>query len=516
MNKKLLLVKAITLLYRESQLKDSKDRSTQLVRAITDYARPPENVLVLDKEAALIDGLRNCALAMCVDGPGVEYEPVDLIQQIKLVTPEEDENVYNSLKDSIEAQLTESSLKRSCVNIRKMLASFLREEKVKEIIGKASSLAKFQRDKIEDMSEFIAKLISELEPYTTDVKTDDPAVVGTIDFSKRETLVETFENVKKQEDGTSILRTGWKAINRMWRGGLRRGQETVIGALQHNFKTGFTLSLFRHIALYNKPYMYDPTKKPLLLRISFEDELESNMQFLYSSLIENATGRAPTTEEIAKLDPEEIADFVIKGMSVNGYEIMLLRVDPSGWTYLNICNKILELEADGYEIHLLMIDYLNMIPKTGCTAGAQGQDVRDLFRRMRNFCAPRKIALVTPHQISSDAKRMYREGGSDFVKQLPGKGYWDSCTTIDNEVDLETYLHIEKHGGKAYLTVQRGKHRVTGKTDDRYLYTALMFNGNGNILDDINRDDEVACTKVGGGPIGSGNEQPFFCLDNEM
>ncbi len=42
MDKKLLLVKAVTLLYRESQLPNSTDNSAALVKSITDGIELPE------------------------------------------------------------------------------------------------------------------------------------------------------------------------------------------------------------------------------------------------------------------------------------------------------------------------------------------------------------------------------------------------------------------------------------------------------------------------------------------
>ena len=84
-----------------------------------------------------------------------------------------------------------------------------------------------------------------------------------------------------------------------------------------------------------------------------------------------------------------MAQYIREKMQVNGYEIRFVHVNPSLWTYMDICNYITALEAEGYEIHLLMVDYLNMVPKTGCdNTGPQGSNIRDLFRRMRNFCAP--------------------------------------------------------------------------------------------------------------------------------
>jgi hypothetical protein len=61
--------------------------------------------------------------------------------------------------------------------------------------------------------------------------------------------------------------------------------------MEHNWKTGFSMSIFRQIAQYNKPKaIRDPSKKPALVRFSFEDSAESNMQFFFKSIYENETG----------------------------------------------------------------------------------------------------------------------------------------------------------------------------------------------------------------------------------
>ena len=70
------------------------------------------------------------------------------------------------------------------------------------------------------------------------------------------------------------------------RGGIRRGEFVTMGALQHKYKTGSTLSMFMQIALHNQPIVTpeEAGKKPLLLRISFEDSLTNNVQFMYQYL----------------------------------------------------------------------------------------------------------------------------------------------------------------------------------------------------------------------------------------
>ena len=505
MNSKLLLVNAITLLYRESQLPNLNENSSKLVREIIQSIRLPELSIGLDHDRDIIDGLKITALTMCEAPLDHTYELNEILQRLKVNTGD-DESLYDALFDGISPELTQNALKKTCINLKRTLDNFFREEKVKEIVGKAAYTMKFARNSITDMKGFIAELSSQLEPYQQDIITKDPAIVSNVDLSNDDDVENVYTNIKDQEDGTTILRLGYQGINRMLDGGIRRGEEIVIGALQHQYKTGFSLSIFKQIALYNVPQLIDPTKKPLLLRISFEDDITLNFQFLYQSLKENETGEAV---DVSKISNKVMARYVQEKLQANGYHIKLMRVDPTMWTYKDICNTMLELESDGYEIHVCMLDYLTMVPTTGCTQGAMGSDIRDMYKRMRNFCNRRKIALITPHQLSSDAQRLIRDGRTDFVREIAGKGYYQGCQSLDNEVDVELYIHIEIVNGKSFLTIQRGKHRKIKQTPIEDRYCVLPFHDIGAIRDDLGKADTTR-KKIGGGPIGSGEETPWW------
>jgi hypothetical protein len=338
------------------------------------------------------------------------------------------------------------------------------------------------------------------------VNQKDPAIIASVDIGDEAGMSEVCNQIQEADNQTSILKTGYQGLNRMWQGGLRRGTATILGALQHNYKTGFSLTIFKQVAIYNDPVMDNPTKKPLLLRISFEDSLTDNIQFLYQNFYQNEHGTLPN---IKGVKPKDMAAYVKEKMGVTGYQVKFLRVNPSDWTYKDIQNKVIELEAEGYEIHLLMLDYLAMVPTTGCEQGTAGHDMRDMWRRMRNFCSARNIALFSPHQLSSDAKMLIREGRTDFVKAIANKGYYDGSKRLDQEVDLETYIGIERKDNKAYLTLQRGKHRTPTVIPESDKYFVLPFTEKGCILDDINGPDSTL-KKVGGGGSGSSSDQPFY------
>lgn len=383
MDSKLLLVKSITLLYRESQMPLRTENSADIVRTVIENVQVPEVGMGISSERDVIGHLRDTIIEMCGNALDYDYDRVTLLQRLKLNCAH-DEKLYDVIEQGLDQTLQESQLKRTIVNLRKSIMNHFREQKISEVLGKASYNFKHHRDKIKDVNQFIGDLLGQLEPLQITTSGKDPAVVSDIDIGDDKAMSEMFKEIKDTTDGSGILKTGWADMDEMTQGGFRRGEFTMIGALQHKYKTGFSLTLFKQVALNNIPHMIDPIKKPLLLRISFEDDLNLNLQFLYQNLKYNETLQPVNLKTVTET---EMSRYVREKLQINGYHIKMLRVDPSQWTYKHICNKIVDLEAQGYEIHMLMLDYMAMLPTTGCnTSGPTGTDIRDMIRRLRNFC----------------------------------------------------------------------------------------------------------------------------------
>lgn len=504
MNNKLLLVTVITLLYRESQIKDGHENSASLAREIINGVRLSDLNIGIDHERDILSNLKATALWMCEKPSDHVYEESEIMQRLKVDTMT-DESLYETMCQGMVPPMTENGLKRACVNWKKTLFNHFNEAKIQEIMHKASSKLKFGRGKIPDLRQFVREVVADLEPYQIDSATKDPAIISEVDVGNTEEVQNIFTAAKEFNSGSKVMRTGWQSMNRMLDGGIRRGEEVVMLALQHNYKTGRSLELFESIALYNTPVLTNPNRKPLLLRISFEDELAMNFKFMYINLKGNETGERPN---IDNLSVEEMAAYVKERLSVNGYHIKLLHVNPSMWTYLDICNKIIELESEGYEVHLCMLDYLHKIPTTGCEQGPHGHDLRNLYERMKNFMQQRNIAFITPHQVSTEGKMLFREGRHELVKEWVDRGFYVGSKQIDQVVDLETFQHIEKVNNKSYLAVQRGKHRNHDITPEEHKYYVYEFASYG-IPFDIGKPD-TARKKAGGGIIGGKDENPFW------
>ena len=107
---------------------------------------------------------------------------------------------------------------------------------------------------------------------------------------------------------------------------------------------------------------------------------------------------------------------------------------------------------------------------------------------------------------------LVRNETMDFVKKIADGGYYAGSRQLDQEVDVEIYLHIDKVDGKSYQSVQRGKRRGNDVTPEKYKYFVLPFQPIGGLLDDINGAD-TSVAKPGAlsqSELDDGGEQPFW------
>lgn len=494
MDSKLLLVKSITLLYRESQLPDRAVSSVDLIRTVLESIKTNTIGIGLNTDREIIQSLKQTVLEMCNQPHDQGYDKLILLQNIR-VNSGLDDRLYESIRQGIEDELSEGALKRSIISLRKSIENHFREDKISEILNTASQAFKFNRDKIKDVSEFISQLMVQLEPLQLTSTSKDPAVMDDIDIGDVSSLNTMFDKIKQIDNGSKLYRTGWQWLNRMTQGGFRPGETVVVGALQHKYKTGFTLSIFAQIALFNQPKTEDKAKKPLLLRISFEDELVNNLKFVYQYLKYNETYQYV---DIADTTIGEMSEYVKKNLSVNGFHVKMMRVDPSQWTYRSICNKIIELEAQGYSVEVLMLDYLSKVNRAGCNAGVIGSEMGDLLNRMRNFCSSRGTLLLTPHQLSTEAKNLIRGTLPEevFVKEIAEKGYWEENKGLDRIFDLGLLIHLFKYNKETYFAIARDKHRIPTIIDDDDKFAMMKFPHKMPIPHDINGDD-ISFKKIG-------------------
>lgn len=475
-----ILIKSIILLHRERQVDGEVGDSKDLIRTILSLLKNKKNIM--GGEYSTINDIKNLITDM-MHNPD-SYEEESLLQSLALILKDKD-NIYKIIEKNILNNISQPGIKRSIVAIRNTLNNFYKEEEIKRIVSTASY--RINNNQLGDtkLTDYVTEIITTLEAYTSTTKAKDPGVMDEIDIGDEDNMTDTLDKVISQNEGVGKLMTGWKELNDMLQGGFKPGEMVMINALQFNYKSGFTRTIFMQIAMHNKPVMLDIKKKPLLLLISFEDDADITLDFMYKYLYYNEHLKLP---DLTTITTSEVAKYIKSKLTVNGFNIKIIRVNPSEWTYKHMFNKVLELEAAGFEIKAMFVDYLAKLPTVGCMSGPTGSDYKDLFNRCRNFASSKQFVFITPHQLSTDAKQLTRNGVPDinFVKEVKGKGYFDHSKALDQIVDLEIYLHRAKLNKKPVLTVARGKHRTPNILDDDKMYFILPFPKGAPIKENIN------------------------------
>lgn len=494
MTPRLLLLKTITLLHLETLIVGENAKSTDLVTELLASVKIPEGDMgLIDSEREIIGALYNICRKLLTLPIGDEPDKSDLLQEVRMYCSTE-MDLYDAFKEGITLELSIEGLKKRISSLRKALKEHLNLESTKKRLYDAVHQLRFKEGSIEDKADFFRQLSVDIESSVSKANKKDAAILSSIDMADPATAEKAASVVADEQNGIGKLRTHLQDLNAMINDGIRRGECVVTSALPHNNKTGFALDIFAGIACYNEPYLFDPTKKPLLLRISFEDDVEMNFNHLYKHFWEQEYG------EVAVMkgkDPKEVAKYVTDKMTARGWHVQMYKVDPSLWTIFDMFSFVRDLEAEGFEIAFCQVDYLRKMSTTGCVQGVAGADVRDMFRRFRNFFNARRTASYTPHQLSTQAKEIQRSMPKDFVKVLPGGGYYDGCKSLDAEPDLELHQHIEKHNGYSYMTLARGKHRGAPILPEDKKYLVFQFHDIGGIPPDIDKM-ATGLRKVGG------------------
>jgi len=376
-----ILFKTITLLYRESVLEvNADDSSNDLARTIvaTFNTNAKTNQLI-GGESSIVDDLIYLVedLINNVDG----YDADTLTQSLEVILKEKLE-LAASITKSILADMGQPALKRSVLTLRNRLNNYYKEFELKSMISKASysvNTGNLGGVSLLDFAEALATNIEALT-YTTN-KTKDPGIVDEFDITS-EVVSALFNKVVGDNNTDNLLKVAWEELNDMMQGGFKRGHLVIVEALQHSYKSGLLRTILAQMLMCNTPIMDDPTKKPLMVLISYEDDADVIVDFYYRYLYYSEHGELPNMDEVK---PTEAAKYVKDKLTIKGYNVKILRINPSDYSYKQMFNLVMRYEADGYEIHGVVCDYLAKLPTVGCVQGATGTDIRDMFNRTRNF-----------------------------------------------------------------------------------------------------------------------------------
>lgn len=93
---------------------------------------------------------------------------------------------------------------------------------------------------------------------------------------------------------------------------------------------------------------------------------------------------------------------------------------------------------------------------------------------------------------------MIRQGVPEdvLVKEISERGYHSGSKQLDQEMDVELYLHLFKHQRDTFLAVQRGKHKLPSILPDDLKYFLMRFPKHGMPIPDDITGESIAYRKL--------------------
>ena len=478
-----VFLKCLQLLFRDGG--ENKNSTRELITNILAIYKPMDSFAITGGEQESTEKIRDYLLE-CLDEEILNREIIlqnlsdilktstrkdTAIDMFKMVEEDDNKNIIRALENELNNKIY-------IYRIKKTLNGYTYDFDKKFKSGMSP----------DDM---LSRIIEELTILTKNIKNKDDAIVNEVDLDNVENVSKVFQVVKETNEAEGFkFKLGLRALNKITNNGYKDSEFVIWNALQHNYKSGMLASSLIGIARYNKPIMTDPSKIPLLLYVSLEDDLDILFEFLYRQMYYTDN---KVKADMSNTSKEEMSKYVKDKLQETGFKVKFIRVDPSDWSYSSFFSLIEKYEKDGFELKTVILDYLSLIPTVGCVAtGAVGSDLRDLYRRVRNFFAKRKCLFISAHQLSPDAQMINRENltGEVFLNRIMGKGFFDGSKKLSQEMDLELYAYKFTQNNKDYLAIGKGKHKGSKVMKSTDKLAIIPFPENLEpIPDDINWDE---------------------------
>ena len=495
---KLLLAKAISAIYYASHSgSDDGESTTTLVERVIEYLPMPEDPLTQNREHSALLRCRQILVWMKGKGTAHPYDQNDLMARLSASCGDSD-RLYDVFCKSILVVDDPDAAKDKYDAICHELYEYLAMEDMVKLLRAASHKTAFGRDNIPDISRFRDELVLKLQDLPLAGKRRAASAGRCIDINDIESLTQVYNLAQNAIDPESILKLPFKAANRMTgeQDGVRRGEWSNVSALSGMNKSGNLLDEFISFCIFNKPKLIEESKKACHVLAILEDKPELVLQKLYVLLLQHETG-LPVI--IKGVDPKEIAEYVYGRLTANGWHIKIF--DYTEGAEVDDCiDDLKQLQKDGYEIVTFGCDYPNLFDKSSIVAQVAGEEIQLCHRKLRKFTAPNNIYGYAVHQLSTQAKELSRQFPDTYIKQLPGKGYYEGCKKLDTEFDFERFIAKTMHNGQAWQEVQWGKHRKIGSTPEQDKYFAMKYLPYPmmGFRYDYDLDEDLSFKKVGG------------------
>lgn len=294
--------------------------------------------------------------------------------------------------------------------------------------------------------------------------------------------------LKRLSCTSSIIITGLQMLNEMLSPGFRPEKLYMFLGMPGGFKSALLLKVYLDTIKYNATSYRpkNPDLKPAPLYVTMENTMDESFARAFNMLCRgddimnyNADMVYEDMTKAAVLRNPNMGGFVKykSNMSINTSDLR---------------NMIDDYAANGYEICVLILDYIGRIHSTAPAANEK-EELKNVTNELKAIAVDYFIPVVSAHQgnriglaLANSAKR---DGDSDIGKKMDSEFVGGAIDVLQN-VDMQIFLYLErrKSDGLLFLSFNRNKERYRPYT--KLDYFSQPFDGDNEIrlVDDILED----------------------------
>jgi hypothetical protein len=251
-------------------------------------------------------------------------------------------------------------------------------------------------------------------------------------------MQDVFENIQDalKADSRHPIPTGITGIDNLLKGGLGKGELGVVLAPTGTGKTTLLTKISN--TAYNTGFN--------VVQIFFEDNINNIKKKHYTIW----TGISPDDQIV---NPEETTKLVEEKQAQCQGQIKLLKLPSDSITISEIKSKLRKLNADGFRVDLLTLDYVDCISPERSTYGEEWKGEGSIMRALEAMTSEFDIAIWTATQgnresISSEVVTTDQMGGSIKKAQIGHVVLSIAKTLEQKEQNLATITLLKSRVGK--------------------------------------------------------------------
>ena len=375
---------------------------------------------------------------------------VELILDKNLNTKEEllsevnlDGKFYNEcvslLNELHDAYLSPEELATVDETISSQLKYGVIEKKADELIDLVNIIKAEAYDDFDEEMGKLENIVSSLSNDFHSVKESIEETKFDVNLSDILLVSKLQEIIDDENNPSSKIKTGIQALNSMLNGGFEAERLYCLMAVAKGFKSGLMLNIAMWAKKYNKIKPKDPNKKPVVVYLSMENTIKETLKrTCVYEFGNNFKASNYTANQIHEMLSSTVASP--EGCSIE----MLYRPDKSIST-ADLDGILDDLEKDGKECVMLILDYLNRIRSANSKKGSEMRfELSDISNELASIAKTRSIPVITATQLNREAFKILEDADSYEEKVAAagklGASHIGEAIAIVQNVDMAVTL----------------------------------------------------------------------------